>query len=317
MQPKMRESLERSSARQSFGQSFFSTKQKALAVAISLSMLPVIAVGTTMYYLGNKTIDASIARMTQHNSVSEAKKELLQQKSLLNISLIGMEAIALLAGGLAIFATNRNRLFTSNILATKEINLESEPIPTGEGDELNHFLDEEDLPETTATKFQTAVNSEPTIAANSVKPTTNSARQFEQDPTVLVVDDSATIREILSITLKKIGYRAIHAEDGHDALIELHRHPELRAIISDVEMPNMDGFELLLYRSQHPELAKLPTILLSNRLGQPYKDLAKQLGADAYFTKPYDESEFLFTINSIMNTYYSHESDKVTFNKMK
>jgi CheY-like chemotaxis protein len=315
MQPKMRESLEPSSARQSFWQSSFSAKQKALAVAISLSMLPVIAVGTTIYYQGNKLIDSSIVKMTQHNSVSEAKKELLQQKPLLNIALLGTEAIALLAGGLAIVATNR--LFASKILTTKEVNLESKPIPTGEIDELKQFLNEGDVPQSTGTESRTALNPDQTIAANPVEPTTASSQQFEKYPTILVVDDSATIREIVSLTLEKIGYRAIHAEDGHDALIELHRHPELQAIITDVEMPNMDGFELLLYRSQHPELAKLPTILLSNRRSQPYQDLAKQLGADAYFTKPYDESEFLATINSIMNTRYSHKLRGVTFNKMK
>lgn len=307
----MRKSLKPNSARLSFWQSFFSAKPKALAVAISLSMLPVIAVGTTIYYFGNKSIDSSIVRTTRSDSIAEAKKELLQQKRLLNISLVATEAIALLAGGFAIFATNR--LLASNIPTTKEVDLESERIPRVELDELNRFLDQEDILETTATEPQAAVDSGKTVAAKPVEPKIASSEQVEQYPTVLVVDDSATIREIVSLTLKKLGYLTIHAENGQDALIELHRHPELRAIITDVEMPNMDGFELLLYRSQHPELAKLPTILLSHRLAQPYKDLAKQLGADAYFTKPYDESEFLVTINSIMNIYYSHESGEVTF----
>ena len=73
-------------------------------------------------------------------------------------------------------------------------------------------------------------------------------------------------------------------------------HPEVQAIISDLEMPNMNGFQLLSNLLQDTTTAKLPIIILTSRSAEKHRKLADALGATAYFTKPYLEKELISTI---------------------
>ena len=70
----------------------------------------------------------------------------------------------------------------------------------------------------------------------------------------------------------------------------------MRLVICDIEMPNMNGFEFLTQRRQDPELAQIPTVMLTSRSNDKHRWLAMQLGAVDYFTKPYLEQEFLTAI---------------------
>lgn len=72
-------------------------------------------------------------------------------------------------------------------------------------------------------------------------------------------------------------------------------------IIYDLEMPGMNGFELLSHIRQNPALAKKPLVILTGRSSEKYRQLAQELGATAYFTKPYLEHGFLATIESLAN----------------
>jgi chemotaxis family two-component system sensor histidine kinase/response regulator PixL len=120
-------------------------------------------------------------------------------------------------------------------------------------------------------------------------------------PTVLVIDDSATARQALVLTLEKAGYRVLQARDGWEAVEQLrHGSISVQLIISDVEMPNMNGFEFLEYCRQDPQLATIPVAMLTTRGNSKHRNLAMHLGASAYFTKPYIELELLSALSNIV-----------------
>jgi chemosensory pili system protein ChpA (sensor histidine kinase/response regulator) len=117
---------------------------------------------------------------------------------------------------------------------------------------------------------------------------------------VLVVDDSYTIRQLLALTLSRSGYRVIQAKDGQEALDLLHGNPQCRLVIADIEMPRMDGFELLRQMKSDPSLASVPVAMLTSRSGSKHRQLAFELGACYYFTKPYSEGQLLEVIGNIL-----------------
>jgi chemotaxis family two-component system sensor histidine kinase/response regulator PixL len=129
-------------------------------------------------------------------------------------------------------------------------------------------------------------------------------------PTVLVVDDAAALRRTLALTLERAGCRVLQARDGREAIDQLQESsnvrgiataaPSVELVICDIEMPNMNGFEFLSYRRQDPELSKVPVIMLTSRSNDKHRWLAMQLGATAYFTKPYLEQDFLAAIKQII-----------------
>jgi len=119
--------------------------------------------------------------------------------------------------------------------------------------------------------------------------------------TVLVVDDSITLRQTLALTFEKAGYRVLQARDGREAIEQLQKNSAvINLVVCDVEMPNMNGFEFLSQRRQDPVISKPPVIMLTSRSSDKHRMLAKQLGAREYFTKPYIEQEFLTAISTII-----------------
>ncbi|NJL44647.1 MAG: response regulator [Leptolyngbyaceae cyanobacterium SM2_3_12] len=80
----------------------------------------------------------------------------------------------------------------------------------------------------------------------------------------------------------------------------MQQNPAVRLVVCDIEMPNMNGFEFLTQRRQNPELAAIPTLMLTSRSNDKHRWLALQLGATDYFTKPYLEQEFLGAIHSYL-----------------
>ncbi len=122
-----------------------------------------------------------------------------------------------------------------------------------------------------------------------------------KSPLILVVDDSIALRQTLALTLQKAGYRVVQARDGREAIEQLQKNSTIQLVVSDVEMPNMNGFEFLTQRRQDAELSKFPVIMLTSRSSDKHRQLAKHLGASAYFTKPYLEQEFLAGIKDIIS----------------
>lgn len=119
-------------------------------------------------------------------------------------------------------------------------------------------------------------------------------------PTLLVVEDSLTWRQFLVFTLQKAGYRVLQARDGQEGLKQLQQNSTILLIVTDLEMPNLNGFGFLICCRQDPTLVKVPVVVLSNYSSEQHRQLAMQLGANAYFSKPYDEREFLGTIASLI-----------------
>ena len=113
------------------------------------------------------------------------------------------------------------------------------------------------------------------------------------DPTVLIVDDSITVRELLSLTFSKVGYKVEQAKDGKDAWEKLRAGMVCDLIFCDIEMPKMNGLELLGRLQKDEVLSKIPVAMLTSRGGDIHRNNAKELGAKAYFTKPYLEEEVI------------------------
>ncbi|QUS60946.1 Hpt domain-containing protein [Synechocystis sp. PCC 7338] len=118
--------------------------------------------------------------------------------------------------------------------------------------------------------------------------------------TILVVDDSAALRRTLAFTLERSGYRVMQAKDGQEALKTLAQTGEVDLIICDVEMPNLNGFEFLGQRRRNADLLKIPVAMLTSRGSDKHRQLAKTLGANAYFTKPYIEQQFLGAVQELL-----------------
>jgi chemosensory pili system protein ChpA (sensor histidine kinase/response regulator) len=111
-------------------------------------------------------------------------------------------------------------------------------------------------------------------------------------PLVLVVDDSLTVRRVTQRLLQREGYRVLLAKDGFDGLDKLAG--ELPAVVlTDIEMPRMDGFDMVRNMKGDARLAALPLVMITSRLAQKHRDYAAELGVDHYLGKPYDEQELL------------------------
>jgi chemosensory pili system protein ChpA (sensor histidine kinase/response regulator) len=111
-------------------------------------------------------------------------------------------------------------------------------------------------------------------------------------PLVLVVDDSLTVRRVTQRLLVREGYRVVTAKDGLDALEKLAQERPV-VMLSDIEMPRMDGFDLLRNVRSMPTLEGLPVVMITSRTAQKHRDYAAQLGADHYLGKPYSEEELM------------------------
>ena len=111
-------------------------------------------------------------------------------------------------------------------------------------------------------------------------------------PLVLVVDDSITVRRVTQRLLQREGYRVALAADGLQAMERLaEERPTL--VLSDIEMPRMDGFDLLRNIRADEALRDLPVVMITSRIAQKHREMARQLGANHYLGKPYSDEELL------------------------
>jgi chemosensory pili system protein ChpA (sensor histidine kinase/response regulator) len=120
-----------------------------------------------------------------------------------------------------------------------------------------------------------------------------------QRPCIMVVDDSLTVRRVTSRMLKRQNMDVLTARDGIDALTLLEeRVPD--AILLDIEMPRMDGYELTRHIRRSERLKNIPLIVITSRTGEKHRRHALELGVDRYLGKPYQESDLLDEINSVL-----------------
>ncbi len=123
-------------------------------------------------------------------------------------------------------------------------------------------------------------------------PTAAAVATTQQAPLVLVVDDSLTVRRVTQRLLTREGYRVTTAKDGLDALEKLADETPL-VVLSDIEMPRMDGFDLARNLRSDARWAGLPIIMITSRIAQKHREHAQQLGVNHYLGKPYSEDDLL------------------------
>ncbi|HEY1396852.1 Hpt domain-containing protein [Roseateles sp.] len=123
-------------------------------------------------------------------------------------------------------------------------------------------------------------------------------------PLVMVVDDSLTVRRVTQRLLEREGYRVLLAKDGLDAMERLGGDELPTVVLSDIEMPRMDGFDLVRNLRADARLAGLPVIMITSRIAQKHREYAQRLGVNDYLGKPYDEEHLL----GLIARYTSHLS---------
>ena len=119
-------------------------------------------------------------------------------------------------------------------------------------------------------------------------------------PLVMVVDDSITMRKVTSRVLENHSLEVMTAQDGVDAVEKLHdRVPDL--MLLDIEMPRMDGYELLDHVRADARLRHVPVVMITSRAGQKHRKKARKAGANAYLTKPYQEAELVEQVSDMLD----------------
>ena len=116
---------------------------------------------------------------------------------------------------------------------------------------------------------------------------------------IMIVDDSASLRQVVSIALKGAGYDVTEACDGKDALSKL-KGQKMHLIISDVNMPNMDGITFVKAAKQLPEYKFTPIIMLTTEAGESKKLEGQAAGAKAWMVKPFLPAQMLTAVSKLV-----------------
>ena len=132
-----------------------------------------------------------------------------------------------------------------------------------------------------------------------VLPLTMPEADTVDETTVMVVDDSVTVRKVTSRFLEREGYTVVTAKDGADALMQLQdKLPDI--MLLDIEMPRMDGFEVAKNIRSSSRLKHIPIIMITSRTGDKHRDRALSLGVNKYLGKPYQEDVLLSNIHELL-----------------
>ncbi|NJD08620.1 MAG: response regulator [Methylococcaceae bacterium] len=117
--------------------------------------------------------------------------------------------------------------------------------------------------------------------------------------TILIVDDSTSLRQVVSIALQGAGYDVLEAVDGQDGLAKLDGR-KIHLIISDVNMPNMDGLTFLREAKKLPAYKFTPVIMLTTESGEGKKQEGQQSGAKAWVVKPFKPEQMLAAVAKLI-----------------
>jgi len=114
---------------------------------------------------------------------------------------------------------------------------------------------------------------------------------------IMTVDDSASVRQMVAFTLKTAGYDVVEAQDGQDALGKLS--PEVGMIITDLNMPRMDGLELIRNVRTKPQHKFIPIIMLTTESQGEKKSAGKAAGATGWIVKPFNPDQLLAVVKKV------------------
>lgn len=116
---------------------------------------------------------------------------------------------------------------------------------------------------------------------------------------VLTVDDSATMRDLLFLALRDAGFDVVQAVDGVDALdVVQGEHPDV--IVTDINMPRLDGFGLIEKVRADPELRAIPILVLTTESDPARRDQARRAGATGWIVKPFDPAKLVSAIRRVV-----------------
>ncbi|SLN23398.1 Response regulator MprA [Roseivivax jejudonensis] len=116
---------------------------------------------------------------------------------------------------------------------------------------------------------------------------------------ILVVDDSPSVRNMIASTLKTAGYAVETAQDGQEAL-EATRRTSFRAVITDQNMPRLDGVSFCEAFRSRPENRGIPVVFLSTESEDSIKQRARAAGAIGWMTKPFDQAQLLSVVGKVV-----------------
>ena len=137
------------------------------------------------------------------------------------------------------------------------------------------------------------------LSVGAVKVQMRIAKNIQQKNSVMVVDDSLTMRKVLSRLLERVGFEVIVAKDGMDAMQLLQESiPDL--ILTDIEMPRLDGFGLVRNIRDDARTKATPVIMISSRTAEKHRSVAAELGVNAFFGKPVQDDELINKINELL-----------------
>jgi chemotaxis protein histidine kinase CheA len=122
--------------------------------------------------------------------------------------------------------------------------------------------------------------------------------------TIMVVDDSSTVRLVTTKFLRRLGFDVVSAKDGLEALRYLSANVNVDGFIFDLEMPGMDGFELMAEVRRNRVLSATPIIVISSRTAQKHRDKAQEMGANAYLAKPYEDQKLQEVLEGLIGLPY-------------
>ncbi len=131
--------------------------------------------------------------------------------------------------------------------------------------------------------------------------------------TVLVVDDSPTVVKFVSFSLKKTGFAVVTASDGMDAVEKLSTLPEgIDLVITDLNMPNMDGYSLIETLRENESYRETPIIILSSESEEEDRERGMEVGASSYLVKPFKPNVLLAEVSKYLSVEKSPKSEEAS-----
>ncbi|HMW23450.1 MAG TPA: response regulator [Burkholderiaceae bacterium] len=118
--------------------------------------------------------------------------------------------------------------------------------------------------------------------------------------TILVVDDSSSLRALVKLSLGRAGFDVLEAADGRQALTQLEQAPKVHLVVSDVNMPSMDGITFLQEVKKHPRHRFTPVIMLTTEDSGTRMAQAKAAGAKAWLLKPFNPPMLLDAVSRVI-----------------
>ncbi len=119
------------------------------------------------------------------------------------------------------------------------------------------------------------------------------------DKTIMTVDDSASIRMMVSFSLKGAGFEVVEAVDGVDAQSKLDHH-DISMVIADVNMPVMDGIQFVKKMRTHPKYKFTPVVMLTTESHESMKEKGREAGATGWIVKPFKPEQLLKIVNKVL-----------------